>query len=115
MSQINQLTQQLQQAQEQIKQLSGDLQTAQRESVQDRKRVEVEKFKGQIGNVSNKAEMAGQLANYRMQDNLKNTQQSQANEQTNAVNTFKTQATDAINKLQLEQQKARMSKNKKGK
>ena len=35
----------IQQLQEQVKALSGDLQTAQRESVQDRKRVEVEKFK----------------------------------------------------------------------
>jgi len=38
----------IQQLQEQVKQLSGDLQTAQRESVSDRKRVEVEKFKSKL-------------------------------------------------------------------
>jgi hypothetical protein len=36
------------QLQNQIKELSGDLQTAQRESVSDRKRVEVEKFKSKL-------------------------------------------------------------------
>jgi hypothetical protein len=45
---IAQLQQQLQGAQEQIKKLSGDLQTAHRESVQSRKRTEVEKFKGKL-------------------------------------------------------------------
>ena len=42
------------QLQEQVKSLSGDLQTAQRESVSDRKRVVVEKFKSQLNkSVSN--------------------------------------------------------------
>ena len=36
------------QLQDQIKEISGDLQTAQRESVSDRKRVEVEKFKSKL-------------------------------------------------------------------
>jgi len=36
------------QLEEQVKGLQGDLQTAQRESVQDRKRVAVEKFKGRL-------------------------------------------------------------------
>ena len=45
---VAQLQSQLQQAQEQIKELSGDLQTAHRESVQSRKKVEVEKFKGKL-------------------------------------------------------------------
>ena len=45
---ITQLQQQLQTAQEEIKKLSGDLQTAHRESISSRKRVEVEKFKGQL-------------------------------------------------------------------
>tara|TARA_R100000008_G_scaffold83512_1_gene69050 strand:+ start:3988 stop:6018 length:2031 start_codon:yes stop_codon:yes gene_type:complete len=39
---------QLAAAQDQIKKLGGDLQTAHRESVQSRKRVEVEKFKGKL-------------------------------------------------------------------
>jgi hypothetical protein len=38
----------LQQAQEQLKRVSGDLQTAHRESISSRKRTEVEKFKGKL-------------------------------------------------------------------
>tara|TARA_Y100001963_G_scaffold124877_1_gene176027 strand:- start:21275 stop:22648 length:1374 start_codon:yes stop_codon:yes gene_type:complete len=38
----------LQQAQQQIKKVSGDLQTAHRESISSRKRTEVEKFKGKL-------------------------------------------------------------------
>ena len=45
---IQQLQGIIQQLQEQVKTLSGDLQTAQRESVSDRKRVEVEKFKSKL-------------------------------------------------------------------
>ena len=45
---ITQLQQQLQQAQEEIKKLSGDLQTSNRAEVQSRKRTEVEKFKGKL-------------------------------------------------------------------
>ena len=45
---IQQLQGQLQGAQEQIKKLSGDLQTAERESVASRQRTEVEKFKGKL-------------------------------------------------------------------
>ena len=45
---VQQLQQQLQQAQEGIKNLQGDLQTAHRESVSARKRSEVEKFKGEL-------------------------------------------------------------------
>ena len=45
---VAQLQQQLQQAQQQIKKLSGDLQTAHRESVQSRKQVEVAKFQGKL-------------------------------------------------------------------
>ena len=36
---------------QQIKDLQGDLQTARRESVADRKRVEVEKFKSRLDNI----------------------------------------------------------------
>ena len=43
---VGKLQAMLQQAQEQIKQLSGDLQTAHREAIAARKRTEVEKFKG---------------------------------------------------------------------
>jgi len=44
-SEVSQLKSIIGQLQDQVKSLSGDLQTAQRESVSDRKRVEVEKFK----------------------------------------------------------------------
>ena len=37
---------------EQIKNLEGDLQTAQRESISDRKKVEVEKFKTRLKDIS---------------------------------------------------------------
>ena len=45
---VAQLQQQLEGAQQQIKKLSGDLQTAHRESIQSRKQSEVEKFKGKL-------------------------------------------------------------------
>ena len=45
---VAKLQQMLQQAQQQIKKVSGDLQTAQRESISSRQRTEVEKFKGRL-------------------------------------------------------------------
>ena len=51
MSEIAQLTQQVQGAQEQIKKLKGDLQTAERESVSNRKQVEVGKFKSRLHDI----------------------------------------------------------------
>ena len=48
---LQQLQGQLQGAQEQIKKLSGDLQTADRESIAARQRTEVEKFKGRLKEV----------------------------------------------------------------
>tara|TARA_Y100001951_G_scaffold103623_1_gene112893 strand:- start:576 stop:1724 length:1149 start_codon:yes stop_codon:yes gene_type:complete len=43
------------QLQQQVKDLQGDLQTARRESVADRKRVEVQKFKSQLDNITSDA------------------------------------------------------------
>ena len=56
------------QLQEQIKNLQGDLQTARRESVADKKRVEVQKFKSRLDSVSSDAKAdkrvnANQLTN----------------------------------------------------
>ena len=45
---IEQLQRQLQGAEEQIKKLSGDLQTSQRENVHNRQKVEVEKYKSRL-------------------------------------------------------------------
>lgn len=50
-SEIENLNAQLGQAQQQIKELQGDLQTATRESTSDRKRVELEKFKTQLNKI----------------------------------------------------------------
>jgi len=59
------LQRQVQAMTEQIKNLEGDLQTAQRESVSDRKRVEVEKFKSRLSDISSdaKADRRVQLNN----------------------------------------------------
>jgi len=51
MSEIAQLTQQVEGAQQQIKKLKGDLQTAERESVNSRKQVEVGKFKSRLHDI----------------------------------------------------------------
>ena len=55
MGEIQQLQGQVQQLTEQNKKLQGDLQTSQRESVSDRKRVEVEKFKSKLSEVQSDA------------------------------------------------------------
>ena len=67
---ITQLKQQLEQAGKTIKELKGDLQTRDREAVNLRKKVEVEKFKGELDNVSNKAKSASTLYERRLDDSL---------------------------------------------
>ena len=67
---ITKMQQQLEEASEQIKQLKGDLQTRDREAVNLRKKVEVEKFKGNLDGVSNKAKAAGTLYEKRLDDSL---------------------------------------------
>ena len=59
---IAQLQQQLQQAGEQIKSLKGDLQTAQRESVHDKKRVEIAKFQGKLKESELESKKGSELA-----------------------------------------------------
>ena len=73
---IAQLQQQLEQASEQIKQLKGDMQTRDREAVNLRKKVEVEKFKGDLNQVSTKAKAAGTLYEKRLDDNMATVKQS---------------------------------------
>ena len=63
---VQQLQGQLQGAQEQIKELSGDLQTASRESIAARQRTEVEKFKGKLKEV----ELDSKSANKQQVDKL---------------------------------------------
>ena len=67
---IQQLQQQLEGAQDQIKQLKGDLQTRDREAVNLRKKVEVEKFKTELDSTSNKAKAASTLFEKRLGDEM---------------------------------------------
>ncbi len=67
---ITQLKQQLEQAGKTIKELKGDLQTRDREAVNLRKKVAVEKFKGELDNVSNKAKSASTIYERRLDDSL---------------------------------------------
>ena len=59
---IAKLQQQLQQAGEQIKKLKGDLQTAERESVHDKKRVEIAKFQGKLKESELESKKGSELA-----------------------------------------------------
>ena len=63
---------QIQSQEEKIKQLEGDLQTAQRESVHDRKRIEVKEFEVKLAKAEAKAEMATQLYQSRLSDEMRN-------------------------------------------
>ena len=72
MDAIAQLQQQLQQAGEKIKTLEGDLQTRDRESVNLRKKVEVEKFKTGLDKTQNKASAAASVFEKRLNDEDKN-------------------------------------------
>ena len=68
--QMQKLMGQVQQQEQQIKQLKGDLQTAQRESVSDSKRVEVKEFEKKLAKAEAKAEMATKLYTERAADEL---------------------------------------------
>ena len=57
-------------AQEEIKKLKGDLQTRDRESVNLRKKLEVEKFASGLDKVQNKSQAAGTLYEKRLDDTL---------------------------------------------
>jgi len=68
---ISKLQQQVAQLEQELKKVSGDLQTAQRESVQDRKRVEVEKFKSDLKGIASGAEASAMLYKNRLEDDRK--------------------------------------------
>ena len=61
----------LQQAQEQLKKVSGDLQTAQRETVSSRQRAEVEKFKSRLKEQELDSKANSKLQLGRLQDAVK--------------------------------------------
>ena len=69
--QMQQMQQQMQAQGEEIKKLKGDLQTAQRESLHDRKRVEVKEFEKKLAKAEAKVEMATKLYQTRLADELK--------------------------------------------
>ena len=68
---LQQQQQMIQQLQEELKRTRGDLQTSERESVHDKKRVEIEKFKRQLGRASDKTAKAVELYEARLNDQLK--------------------------------------------
>ena len=72
---VGKLQQALQSAQEQIKKLQGDMQTRDREAINLRKRIEVEKFKADLDQVSNKAKAAGTVYEKRLDDSLSTVKQ----------------------------------------
>uniref|UniRef100_A0A6H1ZYE8 Putative portal protein n=1 Tax=viral metagenome TaxID=1070528 RepID=A0A6H1ZYE8_9ZZZZ len=71
MDQIQQLQGALEEAQEEIKRLSGDLQTAERGEVEARKQTEVAKFSTQLKDVTYRAEAGTQVFKARLEDELK--------------------------------------------
>jgi len=71
MGEIAQLQQANEQLQQQVKELRGDLQTAQRESVQDKKRVAVEKFKRDLSEVRSDAKAEKKVQTNKFADTVK--------------------------------------------
>ncbi len=69
--QMQKMQSQIQAQTEEIKNLKGDLQTAQRESLHDRKRVEVKEFEKKLAKAEAKVEMAQKLYQTRLADELK--------------------------------------------
>ena len=79
---IQQQQSMIQQLQEELKKIKGDLQTTERESVHDKKRVEIEKFKRQLGRASDKTAKAVELYEARLNDLLKTEREEEAETQT---------------------------------
>ena len=71
MSEIAQLQQANEQLQQEVKELRGDLQTAQRESVQDKKRVAVEKFKRDLSELRSDAKAEKKVQANKLADTVK--------------------------------------------
>ena len=69
--QQQQAAKQIQLLQDEVKKLKGDLQTAQRESLHDRKRVELKDFEVRLAKLESSASMASQLYKHRANDHLK--------------------------------------------
>jgi flagellar biosynthesis chaperone FliJ len=65
---MQQMAQQIEMLTQELKQVKGDLQTAEREEVHAKKRLEVEKFSSGLDKQTNRAEMATSLYKARLDD-----------------------------------------------
>ena len=83
--QMQQMQQQMQAMAEELKKVKGDLQTATREEVHAKKRLEVEKFSGDLDRISNRADMAASLYKARLNDAKSNLMNSVTPEQVEAL------------------------------
>jgi len=79
---ISQQQQTIQALEEELKRIKGDLQTSERESVHDKKRVEIEKFKRQLGRASDKTAKAVELFEARLGDQLGMERETEAEPET---------------------------------
>ena len=79
---ISQQQQTIQALEEELKRIKGDLQTTERESVHDKKRVEIEKFKRQLGRASDKTAKAVELFEARLGDQLSMERETEAEPET---------------------------------
>ena len=70
--QMQQMAGMIEQLQEELKKVKGDLQTADRETVHAKKRLEVEKFSSGLDKISNRADAATSLYKARLDDEKKN-------------------------------------------
>jgi len=70
--QMQQMAQVIEELQEELKNVKGDLQTASREEVHAKKRLELEKFGGTLDKISNRADAATNLYKSRLEDQRKN-------------------------------------------
>ena len=70
--QMQQMAQMIEQLQAELKNVKGDLQTASREEVHAKKRLELEKFGGTLDKISNRADAATSLYKARLEDQRKN-------------------------------------------
>lgn len=77
-SEINRLRQALAQAQDQLKMMRGDMQTLQRESMHDRKRVEIEKFKSDLEQEKSRVAASATVFGERLKDEVRNTRKAVA-------------------------------------
>ena len=79
---IGQLQQKVQQQEEQIKKLSGDLQTREREVYHAKQKAELEKFKSGLDSTSNKAKAAGAVYERRLADSTSAVQKEVGEQET---------------------------------